>query len=165
MSNTDSLTGLTSRIVLEDRCAAAIAGARRYKRFTGVLYFDIDGLNELNVDKGYQAGDIVLKETALRLQQYTREMDTVARAGEDEFAVLITNLKRREDAGVVIKKLQKALTQPVELSGEQYTPSVSIGAAVYPEDGERPEQLVNEAITAMYKAKRTNNVSYASFQH
>ena len=165
MSNTDSLTGLTNRVVFEDRLSAAIAGARRFGSSVGVLYFDIEALSEVNVEKGYQSGDIVLKEAALRLQQYTREMDTVARVGEDEFAVLITNLKQKDDAQVVADKLKNALTQPIELNGEQYSPSVSIGIAVFPYDGEQSEQLVNHASSAMYEEKRNTKLNVASSQH
>ncbi len=165
MSNTDNLTGLINRVVFEDRLSAAIAGARRYGSSAGVLYFDLDGLRELNVKKGYQSGDIVLKEVALRLQQYTREMDTVARVGDDEFAVLVTNLKQKEDAQVVVDKLKNALTQPIELNGEQYSPSVSIGASVFPYDGEEPEELVNNANSAMYEAKQGSKPNVASIQH
>lgn len=165
LSHTDSLTGLTNRVIFEDRCSIAIAGARRYGSCVGVLYFDIDVLNEVNVKFGYQSGDIVLKESALRLQQYTREMDTVARVGEDEFAVLVTNLKQKEDAQVVADKLKTALSQPIELSGEQYTPSVSVGFSVFPYDAENPEQLVNKANSAMYQIKKTSKPNVASIQH
>ena len=164
MGNKDSLTGLPNRLVLEDRFATAIAGARRYERWVGVLYLDIDGLSEVNVKMGYQAGDIVLKEAALRLEKNTRDMDTVARAGEDEFVVLITNLKQKTDAEVVADKLKIALSRPFELGGEQYSPRVSIGSAVYPGDGENPEQLVNHANSEMYKAKGITNLSSASIQ-
>lgn len=165
MSNKDALTGLTNRIVLEDRCTTAIAGARRFGSFVGVLYIDIDGLEELNVQKGYQSGDLVLKEAALRLQKHTREMDTVARIGEDEFSVLAANLKNKEDIRVVANKIRDVLTRPIELGKEEYTLGVSIGYSVFPDDGEMAEQLVNKANSSMYKAKGSAHEPKASTQH
>jgi diguanylate cyclase (GGDEF)-like protein len=162
LSHTDGLTGLTNRVIFEDRFSAAIAGARRYGCSAGVLYLDIDELKEVNDKIGRQAGDSVLREVALRLQKYTRQMDTVARVGEDEFAVLITDLKQKADAQVVADKLETALSEPFELDDKQYSPRVSIGVAVFPYDGEQPEQLVNHANTAMYEAKRLTKLSITS---
>ena len=162
LSQTDGLTGLTNRVIFEDRFSAAIAGARRYGCSAGVLYLDIDELKEVNSKMGRVAGDSVLREVALRLQKYTRQMYTVARVGEDEFAVLITDLKQKADSQVVVDKLNTALSQPFELDGEQYSPHFSIGVAVFPQDGEKPEQLVNQA---MHEAKRMTKLNVASSQH
>ena len=107
----------------------------------------------------------MLKEIALRLQKYTRDMDTVARVGEDEFVVLLTNLKKEEDGQVVADKLKTALGQPFELGGKQYSTRVSIGVAVYPRDGEEPESLVNHANSAMHEEKHMTKLSVAHFQH
>lgn len=114
---------------------------------------------------GHQAGDSVLKEVALRLQKNTREMDTVARVGGDEFVVLVTNLKHKDDACVMADKLKTVLNQPYELNGKQYSPRVSIGIAVFPYDGEQPEQLINHADSAMYEAKRMHKFSPASLRN
>lgn len=165
MNSTDNLTGLKNRVIFEDRCATAIAGARRYGSSVGILYIDINGLNDVNVKMGYQSGDIVLKESAIRLQQYTREMDTVSRVGEDEFAVLVTNLKQKSDIEIVVDKLTQALTKPLTLSGEEYVPSVSIGAAVFPYDEEDSGRLFNYASSEMLKAKGSGKASAGSVQH
>ena len=164
MGNVDSLTGLTNRVIFEDRFATAIAGAKRYGRSVGVLYLDIDGLNEINANIGNQAGDMVLKETALRLEKNTRQMDTVARVAEDEFVVLLSDLKSEADISVVENKINQALERPFELNGEEHAINVSIGAAVFPTDGQLPEQLVNAANSQMYRAKRTHKPGYASLQ-
>jgi len=162
LSQTDGLTGLTNRVIFGDRFSAAIAGARRYGCSAGVLYLDIDELKDVNSKMGRQAGDSVLREVALRLQKYARQMDTVARVGEDEFAVLITDLKQKADSQVVVDKLITVLSQPFELDGEQYSPRFSMGLALFPYDGEQPEQLVNQA---MHEAKRMTKLSVASSQH
>ncbi len=164
LSHTDSLTGLANRVIFEDRFSAAIAAARRYGRCVGVLYLDIDKLKEVNDKMGHQAGDSVLREVAMRLQKYTREMDTAARVGGDEFVVLVTHLKHKADARAVADKLSTALSQPFELSGKQYSPRVSIGIAVFPDDGEQPGQLIYHADSAMYEAKRMNKLSFASLR-
>lgn len=89
-------------------------------------------------------------------------METVARVGGDEFVVLITKLQHRADARVMADKLKTVLNQPFELNGKQYSTRVSIGIAVFPDDGEQPEQLLNHADSAMYEAKKMTKLSVAS---
>jgi len=138
LAHMDSLTGLANRVLLEDRFSVAIAAARRYRHRLGILYLDLDGFKEVNDKMGHEAGDSVLKEVALRLQKHTRDMETVARVGGDEFVVLTTNLRDIADARVVADKLQAALNQPFELRGKPYPLRASIGIAIFPDDGEQP---------------------------
>lgn len=161
LSRTDSLTGLPNRIMLDDRFSVAIAGARRYDHCVGVLYLDIDKFKEVNDKMGHQAGDFVLKKLALRLQRHIRESDTAARVGGDEFIVLLTNLQNKADARIAADKIQTELNKPFRLNGEQYSPCVSIGIAIFPYDGLNPEQLLHHADSAMYKAKQTTKSSTA----
>jgi diguanylate cyclase (GGDEF)-like protein len=161
----DSLTGLANRVLLDDRFSIAIAAARRYGHRIGILYLDLDGFKEVNDGMGHEAGDSVLKEVALRLKQHTREMDTVARVGGDEFVVLITNLRDTADARVTADKLQAALNQPFELRGKPYPLRASMGIAIFPDDGEQPVQLLKHADAAMYDTKRMTKLNDATLAY
>ena len=164
LAHMDSLTGLANRVLLEDRFSVAIAAARRYGHRVGILYLDLDGFKEVNDTMGHEAGDSILKEVALRLQKHTREMETVARVGGDEFVVLTTNLRNMADARVVADKLQAALNQPFELRGKPYPLRASIGIAIFPDDGEQPRQLLKHADAAMYETKRMTKLNNASLR-
>ena len=164
LAHMDSLTGLANRVLLEDRFSVAIAAARRYGHRVGILYLDLDGFKEVNDDMGHEAGDSVLKEVALRLQKHTREMDTVARVGGDEFVVLTTNLWDTADARVMADTLQVALNQPFELRGKPYPLRASIGIAIFPDDGEQPAQLLKHADDAMYETKRMTKLNAVSLK-
>lgn len=115
----------------------------------------------MNDELGHEVGDSVLKEVALRLQEHTRDMDTVARVGGDEFVVLITNLRDAADARAVADKLQDALNQPFELRGKPYPLRASLGIAIFPDDGEQPGQLLKHADAVMYEAKRMTKLNHA----
>ncbi len=157
----DSLTGLANRILFDDRFSVAIAAARRYGHRVGILYLDLDEFKAVNDELGHEVGNSVLKEVALRLQKHTREMDTVARVGGDEFVVLMTNLRDAADARSIADKLQAALNQPFELRGKPYPLRASLGIAIFPDDGEQPEQLLKHADAAMYEAKRLTKLNHA----
>jgi len=161
LAHTDSLTGLANRVLLDDRISVAIAAARRYGHRLGILYFDLDGLKEVNDGLGHDAGDSVLKEVALRLQKHAREMDTVARVGGDEFVVVATNLSDIVNARVVADKLQAVLNLPFELHGKPYPIRASMGIAIFPDDGEQSAQLLKHADAAMYETKRMTKLSAA----
>jgi diguanylate cyclase (GGDEF)-like protein len=165
LGHMDSLTGLANRVLLDDRFSIATAAARRYGHRIGILYLDLDGFKEVNDGMGHEAGDSVLKEVALRLKQHTREMDTVARVGGDEFVVLITNLRDTADARVTADKLQAALNQPFELRGKPYPLRCSMGIAIFPDDGEQPVQLLKHADAAMYDTKRMTKLNDATLAY
>lgn len=164
LAHMDSLTGLANRVLLDDRISVAIAAARRYGHRLGILYLDLDGFKNVNDELGHDAGDSVLKEVALRLQKHTRQMDTVARVGGDEFVVLMTNLRDTADARVGADKLQAALNQPFELRGKPYPLRASMGIAIFPDDGEQSAQLLKHADAAMYEAKRMTKLNAASLR-
>ncbi len=164
MAHIDSLTGLANRVLFDDRISVAIAAAHRYGHRLGILYLDLDGFKEVNDELGHDAGDSVLKEVALRLQEHTREMDTVARVGGDEFVVLMTNLRDSADARVGADKLQAALNRPFELRGKPCPLRASLGIAIFPDDAEQSLQLLKHADAAMYEAKRMTKLNDASLR-
>ena len=147
----DPLTGLANRALLLDRIEQAIAAARRKGGSFGVLMIDLDRFKPINDIHGHATGDLVLRETARRLQAATRAIDTVARLGGDEFVVLLGGDGGHDEAQLVVERIMQAVTAPLELHGLRL--GVSIGIAIYPEDGSGAHQLLARADGAMYDAK------------
>lgn len=150
----DCLTGLPNRLQFQLRLEHGVACARRHKTLLAVLFVDIDHFKHINDTLGHDAGDQVLVQFAQRLRQCVREVDTVARQGGDEFIVLLTELRGADDARQVADKILAAIGAPFAAHGESLRVAASVGVAVYPEDGESTEDLVEKADLAMYAAKQ-----------
>jgi diguanylate cyclase (GGDEF)-like protein/PAS domain S-box-containing protein len=152
----DDLTGLPNNRLFDDRLAQAIAHARRESLRFAMLYLDLDGFKAVNDALGHAAGDELLKEVAVRIRGQVRESDTVARVGGDEFTVILLGVAERHVAEAVAAKIATALARPFELggSGEGVHIGGSVGAALYPADGENAGELVAAADAAMYRAKQ-----------
>lgn len=153
MANYDELTRLPKRALFFDRLYQALAMARRMGRMVGVLFVDLDHFKEVNDDLGHAAGDDLLRQAAVRMEEALRQVDTVARYGGDEFVILLPEIANREDVAQVADKLCQAFRQPFLLDGKTATISTSIGLAIYPRDGEDAELLLRHADQAMYEAK------------
>ena len=154
LSITDGLTGLWNRREFELRCRQEFERAARFQRSFAVLLLDVDKFKEINDTWGHHGGDSVLVELAGRLAQVTREIDTVARYGGDEFAMLLPETGTEGAAAVGEKIREVVRASPFEFEGQRLPTSVSIGVASYPEDGVSARQLVVAADEALYQAKR-----------
>jgi two-component system cell cycle response regulator len=150
----DQLTGLANRRLLADRLSMAVAHARRNKSAMALVYLDLDGFKKINDTLGHGAGDALLKMVAQRLVGTVREEDTVARAGGDEFVVVLWNVSGREYANAVALKVIAALSQPYEIDGSTVNITTSAGVAIYPVHGEDADSLTKSADLALYDAKR-----------
>jgi len=148
----DELTGLPNRSLLLDRLADALHRASRHDRMVGVLFLDLDRFKVVNDSLGHSVGDELLSETARRLEQTIRPDDTVARLGGDEFVVVIGNMVRTTDALVAAERVRSAVAQPVTLGNESTVVTTSVGIAIAFGD-ESPAELLQDADTAMYRAK------------
>jgi diguanylate cyclase (GGDEF)-like protein/PAS domain S-box-containing protein len=153
LANFDSLTGLPNRRLFFDRMGRSILNAQREKYQVGLLYLDLDRFKEVNDSFGHAVGDLLLKETSLRLTQSLRLSDTAARMGGDEFTVILTKIVDAEDAAIVARRIIAGLAKPVVIEGHELTIGVSIGIGIYPLDGEDVDSLLKKADTAMYRAK------------
>ena len=153
LSHFDSLTGLPNRALLLDRLHLLLAQAQRQKQGFAVLFADLDHFKEVNDTLGHQVGDELLCAIGQRLRNSVRAQDTVARMGGDEFVLLLPQTQR-DDALTLARKLQTVLREPINLTGmHDYRPRVSLGVAVYPDDGRTSDELLRNADTAMYVAK------------
>ena len=151
----DVLTGLPNRKSFYAAMEDMVEQARRsgMRNMWALLFLDLNNFKYINDTLGHDAGDDILKETALRLKNCLRKSDHVFRLGGDEFTIILTNVKKYSDIVMVIKKLQSDLAAPIHISDHNLFISMSIGISVYPEDGEVVEVLVKNADMAMYAAK------------
>jgi len=150
----DGLTGLPNRALLYERLEAEIERASRGEGLLGLLYIDLDGFKQINDVYGHDAGDAVLKEAARRMTHSVRCADVVARIGGDEFVVLLPLLSRAEDAEQVANKIAAALREPFHSNHQRLSVSASVGLAIWPRDGDKPDPLLRFADSQMYGKKR-----------
>lgn len=158
----DSLTSLPNRSLFYDRIYHGLARARRSDSKVALMLLDIDRFKIINDSLGHDAGDVLLKAIAMRLNEGVRDMDTVARLGGDEFVVVLEGIHDTEDVVFVANKLLSTLSRPLEISGHTLTTTVSIGVSIFPEDGADTDELLKNADIAMYKAKEAgkNNCQF-----
>jgi diguanylate cyclase (GGDEF)-like protein len=154
----DPLTGLPNRLLFNDRLQHGISNARRSGNPMALFVLDIDGLKALNDALGHTAGDIVLKETAARLQASVRVSDTVARLGGDEFVIVAVDADLA-DAQLISAKVRQRMEEPMTVEDRPVTVGLSIGLAVFPEDGAESAHLLRHADTNMYREKRARKAA------
>jgi diguanylate cyclase (GGDEF)-like protein len=150
----DTLTGLPNRRLLDDRLRQAIRLAQRRDRMVATLLVRLDDFRQVNDSLGHGAGDAVLREVAQRLAACVRKADTLARAGADEFALVVCDLKEKADCRVVAEKLQQALAAEFRVGSRRLRLAASIGVSVFPADGGDGEALLRNADAAMYRARQ-----------
>ncbi|MGA8863085.1 MAG: diguanylate cyclase [Gallionella sp.] len=156
----DTLTSLPNRTLFYDRLNLEISRARRNKELIAVLFLDLDGFKVINDTLGHGVGDMLLCEAAKRILGCVRDSDTVARIGGDEFTVILGKAKSKTGIARVAKKIVETIAEPFMLAGNKCTVSVSIGIALFPDNGATAEQLVKIADAAMYLAKHGGKNGY-----
>lgn len=156
----DSLTGLPNRTLFLDRLGQALHLARREKRCLGVIFLDLDNFKKINDTLGHKVGDQVLKIVAERLKGNVRKSDTLSRPGGDEFALFLSSAKEVRDILKTTAHFQQALSAPVNLAGMELVINSSVGIALFPIDGEAPDELLKHAELAMYEAKGTGGGTF-----
>lgn len=169
----DALTGLPNRLLFLDRLARLIEHTKRHRDYLfAVLFLDLDGFKMINDSLGHVIGDQLLVEAAKRLEKSLRVSDTVtrieklftlARLGGDEFTILLDQVKDSNDATLVAERLIKTMAAPFALGGKKVFSSVSIGIALSSIGYEKPEDMLRDADTAMYRAKSLGKARYEVF--
>jgi len=153
----DSVTRLPNRLLFSDRLNHAFSVAKRNQKRVAVLIAGIDRFNLINQTHGHLAGDNMLSGFAERLKTCLRESDTLAKFAGDEFAVIMAEFSEAQDVVDVAQKILQRFKKPFSLGGSNIFSSISIGIAVYPDDGMDEEVIIKHASTAMHNAKNSGN--------
>jgi diguanylate cyclase (GGDEF)-like protein/PAS domain S-box-containing protein len=151
--NHDALTGLANRNLMWDRLGHALHLAQRHQTMVAVVLVDLDKFKAINDSFGHDAGDVVLKVVARRLQSAVRDSDTVARLSGDEFVLVLVDQPSLRFTLRMVERLRSALVMPVAFGGSEIPVGASLGVAGFPADGHTPAELVRAADMAMYQAK------------
>jgi len=159
----DALTKLPNRALAEDRMRQIIAYADRTGTKVALLVLDLDNFKSINDSLGHAAGDAVIKEIAERLAQSVNEADTVSRRGGDEFLIVLQGVPDAEAIAPVLARIMERLHEPIRADGHDLSTAVSIGIAIYPDDGGDFETLLKKADMAMYRAKDAGRNTYRFF--
>ena len=159
----DPLTGLPNRLLFNDRLTMALSQSRRHQRRLATFFMDLDNFKTINDSFGHTVGDEVLRMVADRLRTCVREEDTLARFGGDEFILLVTGILSERDLVTVSEKILDTIRVPFRVEGRELSVTISVGASVFPMDGETPELLVRNADIAMYRSKQQGRNTYQLF--
>lgn len=149
----DNLTELPNRTLLYDRMDYTIELSSRNKAIFAVLYFDLDHFKTINDTFGHTAGDIVLKTIAMRVRANMRKQDTLFRIGGDEFVMLIPNIVTEENIIHIANNLLKIIQETIQLDIKNINMHSSVGISIYPQNGKKSIELLNNADLAMYHSK------------
>ncbi len=163
LASYDFLTKLPNRQYFGDIVKMAITHAKRKDLKHAILYLDLDRFKNVNDSMGHSAGDLLLQQVATRLTGVIRGNDVTARLGGDEFTVLIDDVPNTQKAAEVAKRIIDLLSKPFNLPGHEVTISPSIGIVIFPDHGVSYEELLKNADTAMYQAKRSGGSAFWFF--
>ncbi|HET9527222.1 MAG TPA: EAL domain-containing protein, partial [Pyrinomonadaceae bacterium] len=159
----DTVTQLPNRALFEDRLAQAVSIAKATDQSLGVLFISLDQFKKVNDSLGHGPGDSLLREFAERLKSCISKSDTVARFGNDEFALLKTQIDDANDVIETIGLLSNVLKFSFNLPGHELYATASVGVSLYPFDGGDSHTLLKNAGAALYKAKRSGGANYQFF--
>ena len=162
----DEMTGLPNRVLFSELATRAIESSRQNDSRSAVLFIDLDRFKIVNDSLGHHAGDLLLKEMALRLRRCAPESAVLARLGGDEFVVLLEDAADPASVTDVAKRILHAALEPLEIMGQECRVTASIGIAMYPHDALDAPALMKHADMAMYLAKEEgkNNYQFYSAQ-
>ncbi|HTD02678.1 diguanylate cyclase domain-containing protein [Undibacterium sp.] len=164
LANHDALTGLPNRRLLEDRLEHALSQAKRNQNMVAVKFIDLDRFKEVNDTLGHRVGDLLLQTVANRLRSLLREIDTISRIGGDEFILVLSDMTSEQHVLETAEKILLSLSQTYFIEQHTLHTTPSIGIAIYPQDGDNPEQLMSRADVAMYQVKKKGRKGYHLFR-
>jgi diguanylate cyclase (GGDEF)-like protein len=160
LANYDSLTGLPNRSLLADRTSQAIAHAKRIGRTCALLVVNLDRFKLLTDSYGHAAGDTLLKLLGERLSQGLRGGDTAARAGADGFALLAGDVQRPDDVLRIARNIRRVMAAPFAVDGREIHVTLSVGASMYPRDGEDFDLMLRNADAAANRVKEAGGNAF-----
>lgn len=163
LASHDALTGVFNRNALLEELVRVMDHANFLGASAAVLFLDLDKFKQVNDSLGQSIGDEVLRAVARRISSVLRCEDVVARAGGDEFVVVIDRVRSRDDASLVAEKIVDALRRDLEIPGVDLVVTPSIGISMYPQDGTNGEDLISFADLAMAQSKKQKSAAFAFY--
>jgi diguanylate cyclase (GGDEF)-like protein len=152
----DTLTGLPNRTLFTEQLSKTLEEVAD-QNMAAILFLDLDRFKLVNDTYGHDAGDLLLKVVAERLQRCIRQGDMVSRFGGDEFTIVLNKIKSFSAVEKIASKIHATLSRPFVFLGKEMHVSTSIGISLYPNDGEEIGILLKNADIAMYRAKEKGN--------
>ncbi|EGW37410.1 GGDEF domain-containing protein [Desulfosporosinus sp. OT] len=159
----DCLTKLPNRTLLGEQLNLAISYAQRNAELLAVLFLDLDEFKQVNDNFGHPYGDELLRSVSERLQSCIRKSDLLSRLGGDEFIIVLSQIKTKQDVSIIAEKVIRAFEHPFKIFDQAVYISISIGISLYPSDTQDPEDLIKKADTAMYRRKKSRKKSFLFF--
>ena len=163
LAHHDPLTELPNRLLLRDRMAQAMAHATRMQSRVALMFLDLDRFKKINDSLGHPVGDGLLKAIVERLKGCVRESDTISRQGGDEFVIVLNDVRDGDAVSRVADKIHQRMGRPFLVGEHSLITSFSMGVAIFPDDGEDFDVLMQKADTAMYHAKESGRNSHRFF--
>lgn len=160
MANHDSLTGLPNRAMFNQHLELILHHDSRHDHQLALMFMDLDGFKTINDTLGHEVGDRLLIELSRQMSNCLRKEDMLARMGGDEFTILLSELKHKDDASRVADKLIKTVNRPVQIGKFTCHVGISIGISLYPADSESADTLLRQADDAMYEAKNAGKNTF-----
>ncbi|WP_052726683.1 putative bifunctional diguanylate cyclase/phosphodiesterase [Devosia epidermidihirudinis] len=164
LAHHDPMTGLLNRTKFTDQLNSCVARLERYGTPFTLMFLDLDQFKSVNDSRGHMAGDKLLIQVAKRIQGMVREVDMAARLGGDEFAIILPNDGDGERVRALAQRLIEEIKRPFVLDGDQVNIGVSIGIAIAPINGTRPDQILRNADLALYRAKADGRSVFRFFE-
>jgi diguanylate cyclase (GGDEF)-like protein/PAS domain S-box-containing protein len=163
LANYDVLTSLPNRFLMQDRLTQVIAHAHRNRLRVALMHIDLDRFKVVNETLGHYVGDAILKQAAERVRKATRDADTVARVGGDEFTVVFPNVTSLQTLSAAAAAMLDDLAKPFPSDGQELFVSASVGISLYPDDAASVEELIKHADAAMSTAKHLGRNTFQFF--
>jgi diguanylate cyclase (GGDEF)-like protein/PAS domain S-box-containing protein len=160
----DSLTGLPNRLMFNHRMPGLLAHARRTGETLAVIFLDLDRFKSINDSLGHDIGDQLLNQATNRMLGCLRQEDILARWGGDEFTLCLPNLRSNEDVARICQRMLDAIRQPFAIEGHSLQISISIGIALFPQDGDDLGSLLRNADSALYRVKEAGRDHYRFYR-
>jgi diguanylate cyclase (GGDEF)-like protein/PAS domain S-box-containing protein len=160
----DPLTGLPNRRLFKEHLNQALLQAKRSGRLLALLYLDVDDFKIINDTMGHDVGDHFLQEFAERIRGCLREVDMFARMGGDEFTILLPMIESEEEVETIARRILTSVQQPYYINGHQFSSTLSVGIALYPEHADDSISLLKQVDVAMYQVKGEGRNNFQFFR-
>lgn len=156
----DVLTGVPNQILFQERLNNIIQNTKDYPEMFAILRLDIDNFNIINDSFGFETGNYIIKESAKRIKREIKENDIIARISGDEFVIILSDIKKAEDAALFSQKILNIFRTPFEVDAKEIFLGISIGIVIYPEDAVIADELIKKSSKALFYAKNQGKNNY-----